>query len=136
MAKRGIRNNNPGNLIISNIPWKGKIPRNKNTDGKYEQFTSPHYGIRAMVMDIKNDIVKDKLNTIRKLINEYAPKHENPTKAYIDFVAKHTGISPDTPIDINKDLFGITKAIIHFENGESPYTTTQILMAINDAYSQ
>ncbi|MCA9329527.1 hypothetical protein KDA11_02695, partial [Candidatus Saccharibacteria bacterium] len=33
---RGIRNNNPGNIRISNNQWRGKIPVSQNTDGSFE----------------------------------------------------------------------------------------------------
>lgn len=46
---RGLRNNNPGNLILTSIGWDGKIPNAQNTDGTFEQFTSANYGIRANV---------------------------------------------------------------------------------------
>ena len=29
-APRGIRNNNPGNLIFTNIKWNGKLPKEQN----------------------------------------------------------------------------------------------------------
>ena len=29
---RGIRNNNPGNLVLTNIAWQGKIPNSQNTE--------------------------------------------------------------------------------------------------------
>lgn len=89
---RGLRNNNPGNLVITSIAWHGKIPNSQNTDGKFEQFTSLEYGIRAMLKDLINDINKGK-NTLTKLINEYAPAFENNTNAYINSVAKTLGIS-------------------------------------------
>lgn len=132
---RGIRSNNPGNLVKTSIKWKGKIPHDQNTDSRYEAFTAPHWGIRAMTMDIRNDIEKDGTNTIRKLINEYAPRFENPTANYIAHVAKSVGIDPDTVI--KKEHYpALIKALIFFENGEQPYGEFQILSAINDSYNQ
>jgi hypothetical protein len=115
---RGIRNNNPGNLIYTNIAWQGKIPLSKNTDGKFEQFVSMELGIRAMFKDLVNDINKGK-NTVRKLITEYAPPSENNTGQYIKDVCASIGVSADDVIkSVNqKFLLMLGKAIIKKENG-------------------
>lgn len=115
---RGIRNNNPGNLVLTSIAWQGKISARLNTDGKFEQFTSIEYGIRAMFKDLVNDINKGK-NTVRKLISEYAPPTENDTKKYILDVCQSIGVKPDDVItSINQSfLLKLGKAIIKKENG-------------------
>lgn len=127
---RGIRNKNPGNLVLTSIAWQGKIPTKQNTDGKFEQFTSMEYGIRAMFKDLVNDINKGK-NTVRKLINEYAPPSENNTKKYIDDVCQSIGVMPDDVIkSINQSfLLKLGKAIIRKENGAdaSKVTDKQII---------
>lgn len=127
---RGIRNNNPGNLVITSIAWKGKVPVAQNTDKHFEQFTSPLFGIRAMFMDVRGDVEKDGLNTVRKLISVYAPAFENNTQSYIDFIAKQLGISPDAKITSDKYL-PLMKAIIQMENGKQPYTDELIIQAMN-----
>lgn len=117
---RGIRNNNVGNLILTNIKWHGKIPNDKNTDGKFEQFISMDYGVRAMLIDLKGDIEKDGLNTITKLIAKYAPPHENNTKNYITLVASKTGIGANEILRTDKDtLIKLGSAISGVENGWS-----------------
>ena len=126
---RGIRNNNPGNLVITNIAWKGKVTKAMNTDKVYEQFIEPLWGIRAMFMDVRGDIEKDGLNTIRKLITEYAPKFENNTAAYISFVSNKLGIGPDTKIQPSQYL-NLLKAIIQQENGKQPYGDDLIIKAM------
>ncbi|MEM9859404.1 MAG: structural protein [Bacteroidota bacterium] len=121
MATRGIRNNNPGNLRITNIGWKGKVPVSQNTDGAFEQFTSMVFGLRALMKDIINDYNFDGRRTIAQLIHEFAPPHENNTQAYIDSVASHTGINPNFQFDLNADsLRKLTRAIINHENGVIP----------------
>lgn len=117
---RGIRNNNPGNLVKTAIAWQGKVPHDKNTDSRFEQFINVEWGIRAMLKDIKNDMVKDGKNTIRKLINEYAPPHENNTVAYINGVATKLFISPDTIISpTDKILKELGMSIAEIENGKT-----------------
>jgi hypothetical protein len=113
---RGIRNNNPGNLIKTNIAWQGKI--NPSKDPNFEQFITLSHGIRAMYKDVINDINKGK-NTITKLINEYAPPHENNTTQYIDQVAK--GVNLDKNAIIKKldthFLLMLGRSIVKMENG-------------------
>ncbi|WP_185965303.1 structural protein [Flavobacterium franklandianum] len=131
---RGIRNNNPGNLIITSIAWLGKIPIPQNTDKKFEQFSSMELGIRAMFKDLINDINKGK-NTVRKLINEYAPPSENNTAQYIKDVCQSIGVQPDQQItSINQSfLLKLGKAVIKKENGtDSKHVTdTQIIRALS-----
>ena len=91
-APRGIRNNNPGNLIYTNINWTGKIPKNQNKDRRFEMFISPVYGVRAMIKDLKHDIEKGK-NTVPLLIEEYSPRFENNTDKYIETVCKDIKVS-------------------------------------------
>lgn len=118
---RGIRNNNPGNLVKTNDAWKGKVPHTQNTDSRFEQFIAPEWGIRAMFIDIKGDITKKGQNTIRKLITSYAPQFENNTAAYIAVVSKAIGKSPDSQLTAN-DYLPLIKAIIKHENGIQPYS--------------
>lgn len=115
---RGLRNNNPGNLVLTSIKWQGKIPNAQNTDGHFEQFKQIHWGIRAMMRDIINDITVDGNDTLRGLINEYAPPHENNTENYISFVSKLTGLLPDVRIELTKPILqAIVLAKITLENG-------------------
>lgn len=124
---RGIRNNNPGNLVLTNIGWQGKIPNDQNTDGHFEQFTQIHWGIRAMMKDLINDIGEG-TNTLTSLINEYAPPHENDTANYVSFVSNATGILPDQTLILNKPVIrALVKAKITLENGTqyASYVTDQ-----------
>lgn len=130
LEPRGLRNNNPGNLVLTTIAWKGKVPNAQNTDGKFEQFTQPLWGIRAMFIDVRGDIEKDGLNTIRKLITEYAPKFENNTAAYIQSVVNQVGIGSDTRI-LPAHYLNLLKAIIKHENGKQPYSDALIIEAMN-----
>lgn len=116
---RGLRNNNPGNFVISKINWNGKIAANKNTDGHFEQFVELRYGIRAMMRHISTNVAKGK-STISMLISTYAPAFENNTVAYINTVANMVGIGIDQHIaTVSKAmLIGLCKAIILVENGK------------------
>lgn len=134
--RRGLRNNNPGNLRMTDIAWKGKVPRAENKDGAFEQFRDyqgvPGYvwGLRAMFMDVRGDITKDGKNTLRKLIEEYAPAIENKTDSYILAVGKEVGLQPDAPIQPAHYL-PLLKAMVRVENGEQPYPDAVIRQAMN-----
>jgi hypothetical protein len=114
---RGIRNNNPGNLVKTSIKWKGKVTPSENPDSRFEQFINIPFGIRAMALDISNDIKKGK-DTLRTLINEYAPPNENDTTAYINAVSKQTGITADAKIKTTPEILAaLIAAKIRVENG-------------------
>lgn len=113
----GVRNNNPGNLRITDINWQGKVPVSKNTDKRFEQFYTYEYGVRAMLKDIINDYNKGK-KSVRKLISEYSPPSENSTEAYINWVSQNLGVKPDDTLNMTKDtLKTFAIAIIKMENG-------------------
>jgi hypothetical protein len=115
---RGIRNNNPGNIIKSAIKWKGKVMPDKNTDGRFEQFTDMKYGVRAIMVDLRNKISNEATDTIAEIIRKWAPSNENDTNGYIAFVAKETCIGQDVKLQAGKGtLTLLAKAIIKQETG-------------------
>ena len=58
---RGIRNNNPGNLRpLRGDRWRGEIPPDTGRTpdpndemGSYSRFSSPEFGIRALIRDCR-----------------------------------------------------------------------------------
>jgi hypothetical protein len=138
---RGLRNNNPFNLVKTSIQWQGKV---KGTDSRFETFATAEQGIRAGVLDIVGDIGNKKLDTINKLITVYAPRFENDTNAYINYVAKVAGIDANEKLLVNNKIdFGLlgklVTAIINKENGPdqaklipSSVVTTGITSALNN----
>ena len=129
---RGIRNNNPGNLRLTSIPWQGKVPNAENTDGAFEQFFQFHMGLRAMILDIRNDIIEDGMNTLTLLLNEYAPPSENNTSNYIQIVSQATGISPHQTIIPNQDTMRkLVKSMAKVENGIDAVTDQHFNQAWN-----
>lgn len=80
-----------------------------------------------MMMDLKGDIVKDGLNTIRRLIEEYAPKHENNTEAYIARVSRMTGIGPNELLYPDQETMQrLVRAMAFVEHGGHWITLQQI----------
>ena len=114
---RGLRLNNPGNIRISQTKWQGEII--PSADKSFKQFQSLAYGYRAIIKLVRNYFVFYDLNTIEKIINRWAPPHENKTKAYIDFVCKDANIRVNTTIDVYNEsmMCAIAGAISKMENG-------------------
>lgn len=119
---RGIRNNNPGNIRWGD-EWKGLVAENQRTDKSFCQFTAPEYGIRAMIIILRNFQRKHGLKTISQIINRWAPPVENNTLAYIDSVAKEIGVDPVAEINVfdSRIMMKLLQAIIRHENGTQPY---------------
>lgn len=112
---RGIRNNNPGNLVISSSDWKGKVPLAQNTDGRFEQFTAWIWGVRAMVYLIRK-YLKTNRNTIDAFLTSYAGV--GAQSSYGQFLQAELGISPYTPIHPTKNnIEQIAYAVSKFESG-------------------
>lgn len=125
MLPRGIRNNNPFNIIDSKIKWKGED--DKNTDLKFEEYITMEDGIRAGMIILKTYMTKYKLKTIRKIIDRFAPSNENDTMSYINNVCKRTGFGRDQLLELDKrTICKLTEAICFHENGDTYITTEQI----------
>lgn len=91
---RGMRNNNPGNLrYAKSVGWEGLVKEDSRTDNAFFQFTSVYWGLRAMIMQIRNYFRKKKDLTIKSIISRYAPSFENNTKFYYEEVAKFCNIN-------------------------------------------
>ena len=136
---RGIRNNNPGNIRYSNAnDWRGKVRYDKNTDyncttqevvRQFEQFSEYKYGVRAMIVLVKNYIERGN-DTIRKVVTKYAPSNENNTAGYISFVTDQTGIGADEPLTANKQtLRKLVKAMARKESGQGAINDRQFNQA-------
>ncbi|PVZ86724.1 hypothetical protein C9426_15015 [Serratia sp. S1B] len=66
------------------------------------------------------------------MISRWAPPNENNTQAYINGVARITGVGKDQPIDTNSDDFmeKLLTAIIQHENGIQPYSADVLRKAL------
>ena len=117
---RGIRNHNPGN-----VRWDGRTKWQHQVGADelgYMIFDGPEWGIRAGIRDLLTGFRRDDEDTIREIINEWAPPVENDTNSYIASVSQRTGWGPDDPIVPNaSNLEKLFEAIIWHENGQQPY---------------
>jgi len=133
---RGLRNNNPGNIRVSGSQWKGKIAYESNQDfdcssGKvvrsFEQFETYEYGIRAMIILIRNYMIRDGLRSIGAIINKWAPTNENNTSAYANRLSLYTGIPVNQGglVDSKENLRKIVRGIGFIENGQECISNAQ-----------
>lgn len=127
---RGIRNNNPGNLVRNNTAWQGMAEQ--QSDERFVTFESPEYGIRAMARVLRTFGKKYNLRTIEQIISRWSPSSENETDAYIAHISQRLGISPNTPLDLNDDeiLKNLLQVMIRHENGINPYNDETISKGI------
>lgn len=116
-APRGLTDNNPGDLTPPpSGTWNGQV----GLDGPFCIFSDTVFGLRALAMDIANNIVSDGNNTITLLISKYAPSSENNTAAYISSVAGYAGLNPNDVIpQTQAALATIMRGIINVELGSS-----------------
>lgn len=125
---RGIRNNNPGNIVYMPVnPWKGQI----GTDGRFGVYDTPANGVRAIGKQLMVYRRKYGLSTVRDLIARWAPPVENNTASYISSVARRLGVDADQNIDVAAMLGQLAAAIILHENGRIPYTQSDINTWVN-----
>ena len=125
---RGIRNNNPGNLDKGS-PWQGLI--DNPAEPRFCTFKDPVWGIRALAVTLityhDKRRAKDgtSIDTIREVIERWAPPNENNTDAYINEVSKAVGVTADMIIDLHDYdiLRPLVEAIIRHENGRGPLKT-------------
>lgn len=125
---RGLRNNNPGNIENNGIPWDGLSSR--QTDSRFYQFESPEWGIRALGKILLNYQRHHGIDTVRGIVNRWAPPIENDTAAYVAAVARRVGVEPDEPINVARVLPALTAAIIKHENGIQPYSDGFIVSSL------
>ncbi len=143
-ATRGFRNNNPGNIDYHpRNPWQGQLPPDPAIEKRFARFDTAENGIRALAKLVLAYRGKDGMagiggsgiDTVREVINRWAPGVENDTEAYIKAVAAGVGAQPNQPIDLRnyRTLIAITTGIIKHENGGVPYAPEVIADGVQRA---
>ena len=130
---RGIRTNNPGNLVKTNIQWKGEIVCEDKVN---ECFTHHKYGIRAMVKTLKQYYYRDQIRSIAGFVNQYGPRGQEYSKQrqdYTSFLMKRVSVVCGE--SYRSFLYKLVPAIIHFENGKQPYKEKEIRQIIDETIS-
>jgi hypothetical protein len=129
---RGLRNNNPLNIIDDGTTaWEGlDTPRN---DGEAPQpmlrFISPEYGYRAGGIILNNYVSADGVSpTVTDLISRWSATDQ---AAYIANVAAALGVDPNAPLDLSSQLAPMMAAMTTQENGLNPYSLATITTGLN-----
>lgn len=123
---RGIRNNNPGNLV-----YVGQTGASKEANGRFATFASAQEGLNALAAQLRRYGQRG-LNSIQSIVNTYAPASENNTGAYANYLAQKMGIDTNTQFDVNSDpaaLAALIRGIVEYENGRNPYSNDMIAQA-------
>lgn len=132
----GVRLNNPGNLEWGS-PWEGLVPREQSRyynsgtgpQQRFCEFKDAASGIRALARTLITYADKRKANdgsridTIREVVERWAPSFENNTSAYANHVAKLMSADPDEILNV-KDyevMRGLVTGIIAHENAGYAY---------------
>lgn len=88
--------NNPGNIRVSSIPWRGKLP----PTGPFENFDTLENGVRALMLCTLAAYRQHDCRTVEAYIEHYAPASDNnPTAAYASFVADFIDAAPTDMVD-------------------------------------
>lgn len=129
---KGIRRNNPGNLEWGS-PWQGLANKADWPADRFAAFIDPAYGIRAIAVTLITYQDKRKakdgsrIDSVKEIIERWAPSFENNTEAYANSVAALLeGIGPDDEVvDVHNfdHLRPIVEGIIRHENGRGPLKT-------------
>lgn len=121
----GLRNNNPGNIESGSYARSQGSP-GAGDGGRFARFHSMREGIAALarLLIIYND--KHGINTIRGIVNRWAPGSENNVDAYIAYICGVTECKPDDRLNIRDSdtLFWLTVAIAEHENGKAAVAAT------------
>lgn len=141
---RGMRNNNPGNIDYNpRNQWNGQLAPDPALEKRFARFDVVENGIRALAKLILAYRGKDGMpgvggqgiDTVREVINRWAPGVENDTEAYIKAVAAGVGVPPNQAIDLKNAqvLTAVATGIIKHENGYVPYSAAVIAEGIRRA---
>lgn len=117
---RGLRNRNPGNIRRSGVRFKGEVTPSR--DAEFKEFSTMAYGYRAMFVVLDSYRRRYGRNTIRTMIERYAPPAENFTDGYVRFITRRTGITQDEVLDTRspRDMIPVVAAMSEIENGVAP----------------
>jgi len=120
---RGYRNNNPGNIRLTFdnngskiFVYEGEV---NGSDKSFRTFKTIEYGYRALFALLSHYVRSEGLNTLRQIINTYAPNNENDTDSYLMTVSTMTNKNPDEPVDFTDNEFiqQLAASISYVENG-------------------
>lgn len=112
---RGLRNNNPLN-IIKGVGFIGEV---EGTDPNFAQFSTLEYGYRAAFLLIKKYINVHHADTIAKIVHRWSPDGEKAERSYMQSVSRWTAIDVNQTLSFTdkRAMIAIVQAMAQFENG-------------------
>ncbi|EID9932631.1 lytic transglycosylase [Salmonella enterica] len=119
-AKRGERNNNPGNLNFAGQAG-AELER---PGGRFARFETAFDGLRALSRQLVLYAGRG-INSVEKIISTWAPASDNNnTAAYIQAVSQRLGVDPRVALNLNdpQTMSALMSSIIHHENGRNIYS--------------
>lgn len=115
-----ISKNNPFNIRYSSLNhWIGLEGETKG----FCDFDSRYHGLRAGIILLRNYVYRKNLDTVKKVVERFAPPSENNTSVYIHYVSHvllSSGCSSTSLVnefDLKNDMtfYYLCKAICFFE---------------------
>lgn len=119
-AKRGERNNNPGNLNFARQAGATL----ESPGGRFARFETAYDGLRALSRQLMLYAGRG-INSVEKIISTWAPASDNNnTAAYIQAVSQRLGVDPRVALNMNdpQTMSALMSSIIHHENGRNIYS--------------
>jgi hypothetical protein len=128
LTPRGIRNNNPGNVVRNSIAWQGALSQadvealGLKWDATFVQFDQPGNGVRA-IGHILTTYSNRGLTTVDDMIRAWSQTDQD---VYVANVATLLGVQPTDVIDVQSELPQLALGIIQQENGQQPYAVSDV----------
>ncbi|MDT9810401.1 lytic transglycosylase [Citrobacter freundii] len=119
-AKRGERNNNPGNLNFAGQAG-AELER---PGGRFARFETAFDGLRALSRQLMLYAGRG-INSVEQIISTWAPASDNNnTAAYIQAVSQRLGVDPRVALNMKdpQTMSALMSSIIHHENGRNIYS--------------
>lgn len=115
---RGIRNKNPGNIVVSGWTVRQNGYTGPEPQGRFATFATMAHGVEALIRLLLVYRDQHKLTTVRQIINRWAPPVENDTGSYVMSVAKVLGVGIDDELPADPQVYAkLARAIVGHENG-------------------
>lgn len=119
-AKRGERNNNPGNLNFAGQAGATL----ERPGGRFARFETAFDGLRALSRQLMLYAGRG-INSVEKIISTWAPASDNNnTAAYIQAVSRNLGVNSRAVLNLQdpQTMSALMSSIIHHENGRNIYS--------------
>jgi hypothetical protein len=116
---RGEANRNPGNLEREpEVQWLG-MSADQGGDARFCIFDDMLHGMRALMRLLLFYQRHHGDQTVRQVIDRWAPPSENDANSYVFDVASRINVRPDEILDLgDADMIEVLAlAIVHHENG-------------------